>query len=72
MESRGEKILHSTFTANDYLYYTIRFENTWTASTINFRVNDLLDSRLNENTIKMIGASHNYIMDRVDTNLTWG
>jgi hypothetical protein len=28
MESRGEKILHSTFTANDYLYYTIRFENT--------------------------------------------
>jgi uncharacterized repeat protein (TIGR01451 family) len=71
MESHGEKILHSTFTANDYLYYTIRFENTGTASAINVRVNDLLDSRLNENTIKMIGSSHNYIMDRVDNNLTW-
>ena len=71
MESHGEKILHSTFTANDYLYYTIRFENTGTASAINVRVDDLLDSRLNENTIKMIGASHNYIMDRVDNNLTW-
>jgi uncharacterized repeat protein (TIGR01451 family) len=71
MESHGEKILHSTFTANDYLYYTIRFENTGTASAINVRVNDLLDPRLNENTIKMIGASHNYIMDRVDNNLTW-
>ena len=71
MESHGERILHSTFTANDYLYYTVRFENTGTASAINVRVNDLLDSRLDENTIKMIGASHNYIMDRVDNNLTW-
>lgn len=71
MESHGEKILHSTFTAYDYLYYTIRFENTGTASAINVRVNDILDSRLDESTIKMIGASHNYIMDRVDNNLTW-
>jgi hypothetical protein len=45
MESHGERILHSTFTANDYLYYTIRFENTGTASAINVRVNDVLDSR---------------------------
>ena len=71
MESHGERILHSTFTANDYLYYTIRFENTGTASAINVRVNDVLDSRLDENTIRMISASHNYIMDRVDNNLTW-
>ena len=71
MESHGERILHSTFTANDYLYYTIRFENTGTASAINVRVNDVLDSRLDENTIRIISASHNYIMDRVDNNLTW-
>jgi uncharacterized repeat protein (TIGR01451 family) len=71
MESHGERILHSSFTANDYLYYTIRFENTGTASAINVRVNDVLDSRLDENTIRMISASHNYIMDRVDNNLTW-
>jgi len=71
MESHGERILHSTFTANDYLYYTIRFENTGTASAINVRVNDVLDSSLDENTIRMISASNNYIMDRVDNNLTW-
>jgi uncharacterized repeat protein (TIGR01451 family) len=71
MESHGERILHSTFTANDYLNYTIRFENTGTASAINVRINDVLDSRLDENTIRMISASHNYIMDRVDNNLTW-
>jgi len=71
MESHGERILHSSFTANDYLYYTIRFENTGTASAINVRINDVLDSRLDENTIRMISASHNYIMDRVDNNLTW-
>ena len=71
MESHGERILHATFTANDYLYYTIRFENTGTASAINVRVNDVLDSRLDENTIRIISASHNYIMDRVDNNLTW-
>jgi uncharacterized repeat protein (TIGR01451 family) len=71
MESHGERILHSSFTANDYLYYTIRFENTGTASAINVRINDVLDSRLDENTIRMISASHNYVMDRVDNNLTW-
>jgi uncharacterized repeat protein (TIGR01451 family) len=71
MESHGERILHSTFTANDYLNYTIRFENTGTASAINVRINDVLDSRLDENTIRMISASHNYVMDRVDNNLTW-
>jgi uncharacterized repeat protein (TIGR01451 family) len=71
MESHGERILHSSFTANDYLYYTIRFENTGTASAINVRVNDVLDSSLDESTIRMISASHNYIMDRVDNNLTW-
>ena len=71
MESHGEQILFSSFTANDYLTYTIRFENTGTASAINVRVNDVLDSRLDENSIKMESASHNYVMDRMGTNLTW-
>lgn len=51
-ETHGGSILHSTFTANDYLTYTIRFENTGTAEAINVRVNDVLDSKLNPNTIK--------------------
>ena len=71
MESHGEQILYSSFSANDYLTYTIRFENTGTASAINVRVNDVLDSRLDENSIKMETASHNYVMDRTGSNLTW-
>lgn len=71
MESHGAEILHSSFTSEDYLYYTIRFENTGNASAINVRINDVLDSRLDENSIKMINASHAYVLDRVANNLTW-
>ena len=71
MEAHGEQILHSSFTANDYLTYTIRFENTGTASAINVRVNDILDSKLDENSIKMESASHDYVMDRIGNNINW-
>ncbi len=71
MESHGERILHATFTSNDYLYYTIRFENTGTASAINVRINDILDSQLDETTVRMVDASHSYQLDRVGNNLTW-
>ncbi|WP_298391663.1 T9SS type A sorting domain-containing protein [Flavobacterium sp.] len=70
-ETHGGKILHSTFTSNDYLTYTIRFENTGTAEAINIRVNDILDSKLNPNTIKMIAASHPYVLQRTGTELNW-
>jgi uncharacterized repeat protein (TIGR01451 family) len=71
MEAHGEQILHSSFSANDFLTYTIRFENTGTASAINVRVNDVLDSKLDENSIKMESASHNYVMDRIGNNINW-
>ncbi|RTY86481.1 T9SS type A sorting domain-containing protein [Flavobacterium sp. GT3R68] len=71
MESHGEQILHSGFTSNDYLYYTIRFENTGTANAVNLRVNDVLDSKLDETSIKMINGSHAYMLDRVANDLTW-
>ena len=71
MEAHGEQILHSSFTSNDYLTYTIRFENTGTASAINVRVNDVLDSKLDETSIKMESASHDYIMDRIGSNINW-
>jgi uncharacterized repeat protein (TIGR01451 family) len=71
MESHGERILHSSFSSNDYLYYTIRFENTGNASAINVRVNDVLDSQLDENSLQMIRASHPYVLDRVGNVLNW-
>ena len=71
MESRGNQILHSSFTSSDYLYYTIRFENTATASAINIRVEDLLDAKLDEGSIRMISSSHEYTMERMGANLKW-
>ena len=71
MEARGEQILISSFTQNDYLYYTIRFENTGNASAINVRINDVLNDQLDATTVKMVSASHPYILDQVDNNLTW-
>ncbi len=71
MEARGPQILHSTFTSNDYLYYTIRFENTGNASAINIRVNDMLNSKLDETTLTMVSSSHAYELDRVGTELNW-
>ncbi len=71
MESRGTQILHSSFTSEDYLIYTIRFENTGTASAVNVRVEDMLDAKLDENSIRMLDASHEYTLERMGTSLTW-
>lgn len=71
MESRGSQILHSSFTSEDYLIYTIRFENTGTASAVNVRIEDMLDAKLDENSIRMLASSHEYTMERMDTNVKW-
>ena len=71
MEAHGEKILFSSFSANEYLTYTIRFQNTGTANAINVRLEDVLDSKLNPTSIRMVSASHNYVMTRVNNAITW-
>ncbi|WP_181368994.1 T9SS type A sorting domain-containing protein [Flavobacterium pallidum] len=70
-ESHGGKIVHAGFTADDYLTYTIRFENTGTANAFKIRVADMLDEKLDETSVSMIASSHHYILDRVDNNLEW-
>lgn len=71
MESHGGKIVHSTFTATDYLYYTIQFENTGTASAEFVRIEDVLNNQLDENTFVMLTASHNVNTKREGNELTW-
>ncbi|RZJ65156.1 MAG: T9SS type A sorting domain-containing protein [Flavobacterium sp.] len=71
MESRGRYIVFSEFSADDYLYYTIRFQNSGTASAINVRIEDVLDSQLDKNSVEMLRSSHSYSMDRIDNELTW-
>lgn len=71
VESHGGQILYNSFTSNDYLYYTIRFENNGTANAQNVLVTDVLDSRLDENTLMMVDATHFYTLDRIDGALNW-
>jgi hypothetical protein len=70
-EAHGGKIQFNQFTSNDYLYYTIHFQNTGTANAINIRVEDLLDNRIDPASIRMISASHDYILERVNNHLVW-
>lgn len=70
-EAHGERILYSTFSNDDYLFYTIRFENTGNASAVDILISDELDSRLDESSVKMIASSHNYLLDRTNSGLAW-
>jgi hypothetical protein len=71
MESHGEKIQFSQFSQNEYLYYTIRFQNNGTANAINVRIEDFLDAKIDEQSIRVVSSSHNYIMERVNNKITW-
>ena len=70
-EAHGEKIQFNQFSSNDYLYYTIRFQNTGTANAINVRLENTLDAQLDESSIRMVSASHNYVMERINNQLVW-
>lgn len=70
-ESHGGRIVFADFTSNDYLYYTIRFENTGTASAEFIRVEDVLDAKLDETTFEMLDASHDVNTRREGNNIVW-
>jgi hypothetical protein len=70
-ESHGPKIQFDQFSQNDYLTYTIRFQNTGNANAIRVRVDNVLDSRIDENSIEMIAARHDYIMVRRENTVSW-
>jgi uncharacterized repeat protein (TIGR01451 family) len=71
VEAHGGKIAMDTFTTEDYLTYTIQFENTGTASAEFVRLEDLLDAGLNPDSVEMINASHPYNMRRIGNKLIW-
>jgi len=70
-ELHGGKIVYDNFTSNDYLYYTIQFENTGTADAEFIKVEDIFDSQLDENSFEMINASHSLNAKRDGNQLTW-
>lgn len=72
MESHGPKVVYDDFVASDeYLYYTIRFQNIGTAEAINVRIEDALDSQLDESTFQMLRSSHEYVVTRTNNQLVW-
>ena len=72
MESHGKDILFDDFAASDeYLYYTIRFQNVGTAEAINVRIEDVLDAQLDESTFQMLRSSHDYVVTRTENSLEW-
>jgi hypothetical protein len=71
IESHGGRIQYDSFTVNDFLFYTIRFENTGNISAIDVKVTDILDNKIDETSVRMLSASHNYVMTRTGSNLVW-
>ena len=71
MEAHGKYIVFEDFTADDYLTYTIRFENTGTANAEFIRIEDALNSQLDENSFELISASHEVNVRRNATALTF-
>ncbi|MFK7749812.1 MAG: T9SS type A sorting domain-containing protein [Kordia sp.] len=70
-ESYGPEIIHEDFTSEDYLYYTIRFQNLGTAEAINVRIEETLNTQLDETTFQMLNSSHAYQVRRTNDELVW-
>ena len=71
-ESHGPRVNYDNFAASDeYLYYTIRFQNLGTAAAEFVRIEDALDDQLDETTFQMLRSSHDYVVTRTDSSLEW-
>ncbi|HEX8270037.1 MAG TPA: T9SS type A sorting domain-containing protein [Flavobacterium sp.] len=71
IESHGPQIPISQFSSDDYLYYTIRFQNSGNADALIVRVENALDAQLNPESVRMLTSSHNYVMTQNGNQLTW-
>jgi hypothetical protein len=70
-EAHGPQIEYNDFSSDDYLFYTIRFQNVGTANAVNIRIENILDSQLDESTFEMISSSHTYSVTRMANELEW-
>ncbi|AWI24586.1 DUF7619 domain-containing protein [Flavobacterium pallidum] len=70
-ESHGGIVDIAELNNDGYLFYTIRFQNTGTAIAKNIRLEDTLDSQLDANSLRMVSASHPYVLEGSGNHLTW-
>ncbi|NUY80686.1 T9SS type A sorting domain-containing protein [Flavobacterium sp. MAH-1] len=71
VEHHGPEIPIDTFSQNDYLYYTVNFQNLGTADAIHVKIDMDLDPQLDENSITILESSHDYVLQRNGTHLQW-
>ncbi len=60
MESHGPFYSKTEYDKNEYLNYTIRFQNVGNDTAFKVLIKDTLDTKLDWNSIEMIAASHSY------------
>lgn len=70
-EANGGQVVFADFGADDYLHYTIRFENVGNAEAFDVKIVDELDPKLDENSVVMLNNSHYCSMERLNQTLTW-
>nr|WP_321222755.1 T9SS type A sorting domain-containing protein [uncultured Psychroserpens sp.] len=71
-ESHGPRVDYQTFSSSDeWLYYTIRFQNLGTFAAEFVRIEDALNNQLDATTFQMLRASHDYVVTRTDADLEW-
>jgi hypothetical protein len=56
---------------NQLLTYTVRFQNVGAAPAFKVVVSDQLDPSLNPSTLKILGASANYVFNLSGNQMTW-
>ncbi|WP_179020983.1 T9SS type A sorting domain-containing protein [Winogradskyella forsetii] len=71
LEAHAGSIIYEDFTTDDYLYYTIRFQNTGTASAKDVVIKDFLTDELDASTLVMLSSSHSYQLKKMDQDLEW-
>lgn len=71
IESHGSTIFFNDFTNDDFLYYTIRFQNVGTAEAFDIKIENELDVKLDEPTFQLLNSSHINGLNRIGNQLTW-
>lgn len=67
--STGSSWSKSSYDKGNYLYYTIRFQNTGTDTAFSVTVTDTLSNRFDKSSLEMIAASHPYQLNRIKDNI---
>ena len=70
-ETHGQSITPAQVAAGEYLYYTIRFQNTGNDTAFTVTVRDTLDTRLDMTSFAITGSSHPLQLSIQDNKLTW-